>query len=136
VGDVDGGILLRVSILNLFVEEGGDDAGWDCFDDVVERIEMAGDAARGGVQSRSVVVVAVGDAGGIPDLGTGGGATHVCSPSWVRATGCRHVEHFTVGRRWERRSRDWSGGFFETEEIMRVFWVLPALEDRRRRERR
>jgi hypothetical protein len=72
-------------------------------------------------QSRSVIVDNV-DEGGITELGMegiGGGAMHVCAPSWVRGTGCRHVEHFTVGRSWESLSWGWSGGFFGIEVIMR-----------------
>lgn len=116
---------MRVSIFNLFVEEswrGGDEAGWRCFEDAVERTEMAGDPTRTG---SPVVVVDEDDEGGIKELGMegiGGGAIHVCSPSWVRGTGCRHVVHFTVGRTWESLSWGWPGGFFGIEVIMRVFW--------------
>ena len=116
---------MTVSILNLFVEEswrGGDEAGWRCFDDAVERTEIAGDGAREDSQSRSIVVIVGDDTAGITELGMvgiGGGATHVCSPSWVRGTGCRQVEHFTVGRSWESLSLGWFGGFFGMEVIMR-----------------
>lgn len=45
----------------------------------------------------------VGDVDGLGRAGTGGAASHVCSPRSVSATGWLQLEHLTVGRSWEMR---------------------------------
>lgn len=89
VGD---GTLGTASILSLFDSwRGGDEVGWRWFDDAVERTEIAGDGIRAGSRSEE----------GITDFGIegiGGGSMQVWSSSWSRGTGCRHVEHFIVGK--------------------------------------